>query len=152
MPSNSQRRASRRPSLFSFPGDHKEAERVGFEPTRRLNTAYAISSRAPSANSDTSPFIRSLPNAVRGRYIAGKSLYSGASSDGPDQEECPDCADTQNRPAPEAVVRLYVLFFVLVVEVVEDSGPEEKVREGAVPAAVVGAVVGGALGVGHPLR
>jgi hypothetical protein len=32
-----------------------EAERVGFEPTRRLNTAYAISNRAPSANSDTSP-------------------------------------------------------------------------------------------------
>jgi hypothetical protein len=31
------------------------AERVGFEPTRRFNTAYAISSRAPSANSDTSP-------------------------------------------------------------------------------------------------
>ena len=29
---------------------------MGFEPTRRLNTAYAISSRAPSANSDTSPF------------------------------------------------------------------------------------------------
>ena len=33
----------------------KRAERVGFEPTRRLNTAYAISNRAPSANSDTSP-------------------------------------------------------------------------------------------------
>src|ERR687897_3271642 len=33
----------------------EKAERVGFEPTRRLNTAYAISSRAPSANSDTSP-------------------------------------------------------------------------------------------------
>ena len=33
----------------------RKAERVGFEPTRRLNTAYAISSRAPSANSDTSP-------------------------------------------------------------------------------------------------
>jgi hypothetical protein len=32
-----------------------KAERVGFEPTRRLNTAYAISNRAPSANSDTSP-------------------------------------------------------------------------------------------------
>jgi hypothetical protein len=32
-----------------------EAERVGFEPTRRLDTAYAISNRAPSANSDTSP-------------------------------------------------------------------------------------------------
>ena len=29
---------------------------MGFEPTRRLNTAYAISSRAPSANSDTSPY------------------------------------------------------------------------------------------------
>jgi hypothetical protein len=28
---------------------------VGFEPTRRLYTAYAISNRAPSANSDTSP-------------------------------------------------------------------------------------------------
>ena len=28
---------------------------MGFEPTRRLNTAYAISNRAPSANSDTSP-------------------------------------------------------------------------------------------------
>jgi hypothetical protein len=38
-----------------------KAERVGFEPTRRLNTAYAISSRAPSANSDTSPNT-SLPN------------------------------------------------------------------------------------------
>ena len=33
----------------------EKAERVGFEPTRRFNTAYAISSRAPSANSDTSP-------------------------------------------------------------------------------------------------
>jgi hypothetical protein len=33
----------------------EKAERVGFEPTRRLQTAYAISSRAPSANSDTSP-------------------------------------------------------------------------------------------------
>src|SRR5215218_4218460 len=33
----------------------EKAERVGFEPTRRLNTAYAISNRAPSANSDTSP-------------------------------------------------------------------------------------------------
>ena len=32
-----------------------KAERVGFEPTRRLQTVYAISSRAPSANSDTSP-------------------------------------------------------------------------------------------------
>src|SRR3712207_3800657 len=32
-----------------------KAERSGFEPTRRLDTAYAISSRAPSANSDTSP-------------------------------------------------------------------------------------------------
>jgi hypothetical protein len=39
-----------------FTCKHKgKAERVGFEPTRRLNTAYAISSRAPSANSDTSP-------------------------------------------------------------------------------------------------
>ncbi len=28
---------------------------MGFEPTRRLDTAYAISNRAPSANSDTSP-------------------------------------------------------------------------------------------------
>jgi hypothetical protein len=90
---------------------------------------------------------------AKGRYTAGESLYSGASSDGADQEECPDYADTQNRPAPEAVVRLYVLFFVLVVaEVVEDPGPEEKVREGAVPDTVVGAVVVGALGVGHPLR
>ena len=35
---------------------------MGFEPTRRLNTAYAISNRAPSANSDTSPYVRSLPN------------------------------------------------------------------------------------------
>jgi hypothetical protein len=33
----------------------EEAEREGFEPSRRLNTAYAISNRAPSANSDTSP-------------------------------------------------------------------------------------------------
>ncbi len=48
---------------FTLPGyDHcfylqtrEKAERVGFEPTRRLNTAYAISNRAPSANSDTSP-------------------------------------------------------------------------------------------------
>jgi hypothetical protein len=42
-----------------------EAERVGFEPTRRLNTAYAISNRAPSANSDTSPGStdRSLPKS-----------------------------------------------------------------------------------------
>ena len=32
-----------------------KAEREGFEPSRRLNTAYAISNRAPSANSDTSP-------------------------------------------------------------------------------------------------
>src|ERR671911_416763 len=40
----------------------EKAERVGFEPTRRLNTAYAISSRAPSANSDTSPYMRSLSN------------------------------------------------------------------------------------------
>src|SRR5918995_952338 len=39
-----------------------KAERVGFEPTRRLNTAYAISSRAPSANSDTSPYTKSVPN------------------------------------------------------------------------------------------
>jgi len=90
---------------------------------------------------------------AKGRYIAGEFLYSGASSDGPDQEECPDRADTQNRPAPEAVVRLYVLFFVLaVVEVVEDPGPEEKVREGAVPDAVVGAVVVGAFGISYPLR
>jgi hypothetical protein len=27
-----------------FPGKHKEAERVGFEPTRQLNTAYTICS------------------------------------------------------------------------------------------------------------
>ena len=33
----------------------EKAEREGFEPSRRLNTAYAISNRAPSANSDTSP-------------------------------------------------------------------------------------------------
>ena len=33
----------------------KRAEREGFEPSRRLDTAYAISNRAPSANSDTSP-------------------------------------------------------------------------------------------------
>jgi hypothetical protein len=38
-----------------LPVNKGKAERVGFEPTRRLNTAYAISSRAPSANSDTSP-------------------------------------------------------------------------------------------------
>jgi hypothetical protein len=44
----------------------EEAERVGFEPTRRLNTAYAISSRAPSANSDTSPGMKSLPNGGEG--------------------------------------------------------------------------------------
>ncbi len=76
---------------------------------------------------------------AEGRYTPGRSLYSGASSDEPDQEECPDCGDTQNRPAPEAIVRLYVLFFVrVVVEVVEDPGPEEKVREGAVPDAVIG--------------
>ena len=43
----------------------EKAERVGFEPTRRLNTAYAISNRAPSANSDTSPGStdRSLPKS-----------------------------------------------------------------------------------------
>jgi hypothetical protein len=43
----------------------EKAERVGFEPTRRLNTAYAISNRAPSANSDTSPGATdgSLPNS-----------------------------------------------------------------------------------------
>jgi hypothetical protein len=58
-----------------------------------------------------------------GRYTPGGRLYSGASSDEPDQEERPDCADTQNRPAPEAVVRLYVR---VVVEGVEDPGPEEK--------------------------
>lgn len=86
-----------------------------------------------------------------GRYTPGRSSYSGASSDKPDQEERPDCADTQNRPASEAVVRLYVLFFILiVVEVVEDPGPEEKVREGAVPDAVVGAVVVGLLGLATP--
>jgi hypothetical protein len=44
----------------------RKAERVGFEPTRRLNTAYAISSRAPSANSDTSPGMKSLPNGGEG--------------------------------------------------------------------------------------
>jgi hypothetical protein len=44
----------------------EKAERVGFEPTRRLNTAYAISSRAPSANSDTSPGMKSLPNGGEG--------------------------------------------------------------------------------------
>src|SRR5919107_6283628 len=38
-----------------YPQTKEKAERVGFEPTRRLNPAYAISSRAPSANSDTSP-------------------------------------------------------------------------------------------------
>src|SRR5918997_4489632 len=41
--------------LLRFTCRQKKAERVGFEPTRRFNTAYAISSRAPSANSDTSP-------------------------------------------------------------------------------------------------
>jgi hypothetical protein len=49
----------------------RKAERVGFEPTRRFNTAYAISSRAPSANSDTSPetlleeFIKQSTASVR---------------------------------------------------------------------------------------
>ena len=40
---------------YVLPAKGRKAERVGFEPTRRLNTAYAISNRAPSANSDTSP-------------------------------------------------------------------------------------------------
>jgi hypothetical protein len=45
---------SSRSSTF-YPQNKGKAERVGFEPTRRLYAAYAISSRAPSANSDTSP-------------------------------------------------------------------------------------------------
>src|SRR5215207_10941154 len=44
----------------------EKAERVGFEPTRRLQTAYAISSRAPSANSDTSPNRRESTKQVSG--------------------------------------------------------------------------------------
>ena len=43
------------PILNSACKQRKRAEREGFEPSRRLNTAYAISNRAPSANSDTSP-------------------------------------------------------------------------------------------------
>ena len=45
----------------------EKAERVGFEPTRRLNTAYAISNRAPSANSDTSPGRREFTLSVERR-------------------------------------------------------------------------------------
>jgi len=40
-----------------LPAKQGKAERVGFEPTGRLQTFHAISSRAPSANSDTSPEI-----------------------------------------------------------------------------------------------
>ena len=46
--------SSRNTHQFSLQTVEK-AERVGFEPTRRLHTAYANSNRAPSANSDTSP-------------------------------------------------------------------------------------------------
>src|ERR671911_174091 len=49
------------------------AERVGFEPTRRFNTAYAISSRAPSANSDTSP-----RNAARVYQISAVTGLGGS--------------------------------------------------------------------------
>src|SRR5918993_2853903 len=53
-----------RTSTFYLQTEEK-AERVGFEPTRRLNTVYTISNRAPSANSDTSPGAtdRSLPKS-----------------------------------------------------------------------------------------
>jgi hypothetical protein len=55
----------------------EEAERVGFEPTRRLNTAYAISSRAPSANSDTSPYTRSLSNGDEDEESPSQTHPSG---------------------------------------------------------------------------
>jgi integrase len=42
-------------ALQTYPQIADKAEREGFEPSRRLNTAYAISNRAPSADSDTSP-------------------------------------------------------------------------------------------------
>src|SRR5215211_2425351 len=51
----------------SYLQTERKAERVGFEPTRRLNTAYAISNRAPSANSDTSP------EAMQGSLPKGKA-------------------------------------------------------------------------------
>src|ERR671921_1391065 len=51
----------------------QKAERVGFEPTRRLNTAYAISNRAPSANSDTSP------EATQGSLSKSESTATSAS-------------------------------------------------------------------------
>src|SRR5215211_1209893 len=68
----------------------EKAERVGFEPTRRLNTAYAISSRAPSANSDTSPYHRefsrwqSKESPPERRFVPRLSF--DASSESPDRE------------------------------------------------------------------
>src|SRR5215203_6531146 len=56
-----------------YPQTKEKAERVGFEPTRRFNTAYAISSRAPSANSDTSP-----RNAARVYQISAVTGLGGS--------------------------------------------------------------------------
>jgi hypothetical protein len=55
-------------SIFStfYLQNKEKAERVGFEPTGRLQTFHAISSRAPSANSDTSP-----NNGESTRHISG---------------------------------------------------------------------------------
>ena len=48
------------------------AERGGFEPPRRVKTAYTISSRAPSASSDTSPRQRAIiPEHSRARRFPG---------------------------------------------------------------------------------
>ena len=82
------------------------------------------------------------------RVMPGRALTFGPFSKVADQEPRPDRHDAQDRPPLEIVVGLYVLFFVLVVvEIVEEPGPEEKVREGAVPDAIVGAVVVSAAGV-----
>src|SRR3712207_2345208 len=87
------------------------------------------------------------------RVMPGRALNFGPFSKAADQEPRPDRHATQDRPPLEIVVGLYVLFFVLVVvEIVEEPGPEEKVREGAVPDAIVGAVVVSAAGVCHARR
>ena len=67
------------PELIAFYLQIKEkAERVGFEPTRRLNTAYAISSRAPSANSDTSPYTKSVPNGGEDEELSRTRAFGRA--------------------------------------------------------------------------
>jgi hypothetical protein len=45
------------------------AEREGFEPSVPLLTAHTISSRAPSASSDISPYFSRVTNPHRGGYI-----------------------------------------------------------------------------------